>query len=198
MAFLCKVNITQDRAWRAEKQGESKHTEVICPLSLEHLAPKEVDVRHPNKAWNAKGSHCTLPRVWFSSFMVPKKSCCPPFSLHEADKIQIKKGDDRDRGWGQHILTLHFNHSGTVPQTIFNKWWSDNVFYPTSYSVSVSLHINSTWSFFQNSPPCPSLKWRVTQEEIYTLGIVSCLLHNQVQKSMKIFSLSGKWCFRKL
>lgn len=121
MVSLCNVNITQDPAWRAEKQGESEHTEVTCPLSLKHLATKEVDDGHPNKACMLREVTALCPGFDFlPSWSLRRESGCPPFSLHEADKIQIKKGDDRDRGWGQHILTLHFNHSGTVPQTIFD------------------------------------------------------------------------------
>lgn len=48
--------------------------------------------------------------------------------------------------------------------------------------------INSTCSFFQNTPLCPSLRWRVTQEEIHALGIVSCLLNSQVQKSISNYT----------
>jgi hypothetical protein len=172
---------------RSKERVSIQRSPVCCLRNLE--PQRRIMLNIPTRPGSAKGSHCTLPRVWFSSFMVPKKSCCLPFSLHEVDKIQMRKGDDRDRVWGQHIPTLHFNHSGTVSQTIFNKWWTDSVSYPTSYSVSIRLHISSSWSFFQKTPPCPSLRWWVTQVEIYTPGIVSCLLNSQVQKTMKVFPL---------
>lgn len=57
----------------------------------------------------------------------------------------------------QHIFTLHFNNSTTVPQTIFNKRLIDSTPTHTACSGPIRIQIDSTFS----SPPTkPLLGWK--------------------------------------